>query len=216
MSAKPAVLNFTHAEMKYNGKPLVDPLGRLPAQQGGRPQTSMQRKQIRARARRTGKIATEALNKLYKPLDEWDEEELARGRPRAIDGSFKGKRPAYIDMALHEEIVKKFTQVIKFEMNGHAVKALAVIGHVLADEAEDEKGRPMVPAATKLDAAKFLIEHVIGKPKQRVETDISVKLQGILATVMVNPSLSQPGSYELTQGYVDADSRDDDKVEDDG
>lgn len=201
-----AVLDFTHAELKPNGKPVMDPQGRLPEQQGGRPAKSLSPKQLRARARRAQKISEENLAKLYKPLDEWDAEELARGRPRASDGSFKGKSPSYIDRALHESIVKRFEQVVRSEMNGYTVDALKLIGKIIENDDVDEKDRPIVPAGTKLEAAKFLIEHVIGKPKQRTETDISVKLQGVLAMAMANPSQTQPGQYELTQGYIEAES----------
>lgn len=209
MGATPAVIDMRLAELKPNGKPVLDPQGRPPEKQGGRPATVMNMKQIRARARRRQKITDEELAFAYKPLDEWDDEELARGRPRAKDGSFKGAPPKYIDRALHEQIVRKFEQVVRAEMNNHTVGALKVLDMILTDVEVDEKGKPLVNASTKLEAAKFLIEHVIGKPKQRVETDISVKLQGLLGTVMVNPN-NQTGGFELAQGYVEAQSWEED------
>jgi hypothetical protein len=202
------VLDFTHADLKPNGKPEIDPQGRTPDKQGGRPAKSMSRKQIRARARRKNSILQEELELLYKPIDQWDADELARGYPKAKDGTFKGKKPAFIDRALHEQIVKRFEEVVRLEMNGHTIEALAVVGRILADMDEDEKGRPMVPASVKLDAAKFLIEHVIGKPKQRTESDISIKLQGILGVAMANPN--PDGTLQLTQGYIDAESSEED------
>lgn len=170
----------------------------------GRPITSNQKKQIRKRARRQAKVSTEDMIILYdgKTIDQWDHEELARGRPRAKDGSFKGAKPSFIDRKLHEDIVRRFEVIVREEMNAHTVEALTVIGQILEDAAVDEKGRPIVAAGTKLDAAKFLIEHVIGKPKQRTESDISVKLQGILGHAIVNPT--HDGSYALTSGYIDA------------
>jgi hypothetical protein len=207
------VLDFTNADLKPNGKPVIDSQGRLPEQQGGRPVKSQSPKQIRARARRKRAIADEELARLYKPLDEWDAEELARGRPRAKDGSFKGKAPAFIDRALHEQIVRRFEEVVRIKMNEHTVDALRFLSDVLNNNEEDDRGRPIVSASTKLDATKFLIEHVIGKPKQRMETDISVKLQGVLAMAMVNPSQTQQGQFELAQGYIDAESWEE---EDDG
>lgn len=176
----------------------------------GRPTTSDEKKQIRKRIRRSRKIASsEDLLLLYdgKPVEEWDYQELARGRPRAKDGTFKGLKPAWIDRSLHEQIVKRFETIVREEMNAHTVDALAIIGKVLNDEEIDDKGKPRTAAGTKLDAAKFLVEHVIGKPKQRTETDISVKLQGILGTAIVNPSAD--GTYALTSGYIDAQSWED-------
>ena len=45
----------------------------------------------------------------------------------------------------------------------------------------------------------YFIDHTLGKPKQRVETDISVKLQGLLASVVITPGQlpALPGSKEL-------------------
>lgn len=176
----------------------------------GRPISSNEKKQIRKRIRRANKVSREDLLLLYdgKPIEEWDHEELARGRPRAADGTFKGSKPAWIDRAMHEQIVKRFEEIVREEMNGHTVDALSVIGRILDNEEIDEKGKPQVSASTKLDAAKFLVEHVIGKPKQRTETDISVKLQGILGHAIVNPS--QDGSYAVTAGYIEAQTWEDD------
>lgn len=176
----------------------------------GRPISSNEKKQIRRRIRRANQVSREDMMLLYdgKPIDEWDYEELARGRPRAADGSFKGSKPAWIDRAMHEQIVKRFETIVREEMNAHTVEALQVINRVLTDEQIDEKGKPRTSSSTKLDAAKFLVEHIIGKPKQRTETDISVKLQGILGHAIVNPS--QDGSYALTSGYVEAPAWEDD------
>lgn len=215
--AKAVELDFTHAGVKPNGKPEIDPQGRLPHQQGGRPRTSNSAKQIRARARRKEKMLAEELAMLWKPVDEWDHEELARGRPRDAAGGWRGKSPEWVSRAVHEEVLKRFQTVVKTEMNQHTLIALTVVEHLLKSDEIDDKGKPTVSAATKLDAAKFLLEHVVGKPKQRIETDISVKLQAMLGMAMVNPTES---GLELTQGYVDAevisDSDDDDDEGDDG
>lgn len=156
-------------------------------------------KQIRARARRRYKKAqgghskeimtTEELHWLYKPLEEWTIDELAAGRPMAPDGSgFKGPKPKWITQEVHEEAMDRFAKVIKGTMNEHTVDALETIQMILSNEEVDNRGRPLVSANTKLDAAKFLLEHVVGKPKQHVTQDISVKLQGLLGSVMVNPN----------------------------
>lgn len=211
MGATIATLDFTNADLKPNGKPTIDPQGRPPEKQGGRPAKSLSPKQIRARARRAAQITEDQLENLYgKPLEEWDAEELARGRPRAVDGTFKGKTPSFITRALHEEIMKRFEGIVRTEMNVHTVAALQMIGTILENDEVDDKGRPIVAAGTKLDAAKFLIEHILGKPKQRVETDISVKLQGILGHAMVNPTMDGSGQFALTAGYVEAPSWEDD------
>lgn len=178
----------------------------------GRPINSDKAKQIRQRARRKlKKLSQEEQESLWgKDISEWDMEELAKGRPRAKDGTFKGSPPSFISRQLHEEITKRFETIVREEMNGHTVHALTVLGQVLQDDRVDAKGKPITPAGTKVDVAKFLIEHIVGKPKVRMETDISVKLQGILGVAIANPT--QEG-YELTSGYVEATSWEDDEDE---
>lgn len=144
-------------------------------------------KQKRARARRKAKKAEAALADVYKPLEEWDEEELARGRPRDHNGNFQGKAPGWISRELHEEAVKQFTEYSRGEVRGLVPKALATIQIILESDEVDEKGRSVVPYATKLDAAKWVVEHLVGKPTQRLEADISVRLQAVLASALVNP-----------------------------
>lgn len=164
-------------------------------------------KQIRARARRkmarSERMTDQEADYLFqKPLDEWDFEELAHGRPRSSDGSFRGRSPKWITAAVHEQAMERYTAAVKSEMNTTTVDALEAIKHILSNEDVDDKGKPIVPAGTKLEAAKFLIEHVVGKPKQRMEADVSVKLQGILGQVMVNPAQALMDPSMGGQGYT--------------
>lgn len=159
------------------------------------------RKQLRSRARRKKQgFDTPEYKRLYKPVEEWDAEELARGRPRNRDGGFRGRSPHWITRELHEEAMTRFRQVIRDGMNSRTNSALEVIQMILDDNERDENNKPIISASTKLDAAKFLVEHVLGKPKQHIETDISVRLQGLLATSVVNGTgLPAPlGAKELT------------------
>lgn len=142
-------------------------------------------KAIRNRSRRRGGITQKEFNRLYKPIEQWDEEELAKGRPRASDGSFRGKTPQWLTREMHEQAMDRFKQLIGDRMRGEAVNAIGVVANLLNSTEVDDRGKPVVPASTQLQAAQWLVEHVIGKPKQRTETDISVKLQGVLATAMI-------------------------------
>jgi len=151
-------------------------------------------KQIRARQRRAakkkrGKSMSEAeFEALYKPIEEWDLDELARGRPRNSEGNFRGRKPQWITREVHERAMEMFVELTKSELGGLAPDALKSLQWVIQSDAEDDRGKPIVPASAKNQAAMFVIEHIIGKPKQHVEQDISVKLQGILGAVMVNPN----------------------------
>jgi hypothetical protein len=151
----------------------------------------MTSKRIRARARRHARLGSKLMKEdadaLWKPIEEWDMEELARGRPRAADGSFRGPKPAYITRELHETAMDNFKKMVRSEMNGNTVDALLVLNEVLNNNMYDAKGRPVVSWATKADAAKWMVEHVLGKAVQPTTTDISAKLQLILGAAMVNP-----------------------------
>lgn len=153
------------------------------------------RRRVRRRAARSDILTTEEYRIMYKPVEEWDMEELARGRPRNSRGTFTGPKPKWLSTSVHESAMDRFKQIVKTEMNRQTVGALQVFEEVMSSQELDIKGRPMVPASTKLDAAKFLLEHVVGKPTQRVENDVSVKLQSILGVVMANPDNN--GGYQV-------------------
>lgn len=180
-------------------------------------------KQLRARARRSLKQGTRLSNShfegIMKPLDDWDSEELARGRPRNAAGTFGGRPSQYITRELHERAMEKFKVLVRDEMNVHSITALKTIQMVLESEEVDFKGKPIVGAAQKLDAAKFLLEHIVGKPTQPTTTDISVKLQGILGTVMVNPAQggftpAHMGTRGEIENIIDVEVEDEDEFGD--
>lgn len=146
------------------------------------------KKRARAKARRGTMMVDEAAKEIYgKPIDDWDLEELAQGRPRASDGTFKGKAPQWINRATQEKIMERYKEIVRSEMNRHTVVGLQTVIDLLENIEEDDKGKWLVSAAVKADLAKWLVEHVIGKPTQPVQTDVSVKLQALLGVVMVDP-----------------------------
>lgn len=161
---------------------------------------SMSKKQIRARARRklqkAQRVTDRELEKLYKPLEDWDAEELARGRPRDKNGGWSGKAPSWISREVHERALNMFRDQIKVGMRTLTPKALAVIEKILDDDTVDERGKPNTAPMVKLQAAKILLEHQIGKPVQPVGVEISATLQAIMGRVMVQPAL--PGADETT------------------
>lgn len=154
---------------------------------------SMTPKQIRSRARRKyGKnkpISQQEVEALYrKPLSQWDVEELARGRPRNSNGNFMGSAPAWLTRQMHEEAVTRFKAIVRERLNASTKDALDILDIIINNDEVDERGKPIVAASTKLDAIKFLVDHAVGKPTQRVEQDISVRLQGVLASAIVSPT----------------------------
>lgn len=192
-------VDFSNVEsLELHGSGKVRDRGHAPDE---RPRTSegklLTPKQIRARARRRAKrggrsrmpaVTREEFEALYKPIEEWDLEELAKGRPRDINGKFTGATPNWITREVHEKAMELFQSAIKGRMGEQSLGALDTISYILENDDVDHRGKPVIPANAKLQAATFLLEHVVGKPKQQIQQDISVKLQAILGSVMVNPN----------------------------
>lgn len=163
-------------------------------------------KQIRRRALRKMKqnpkiSLEEAYEGTIKPLSEWDMEELARGRPRNERGTFEGATPKFVSRQITEEALERFKVVIREEMNAQTILGLKTLAMVLDDDRVDHKGKPFVSANVKVDVAKFFLDHVVGKPVQPTQSEISVKLQGILGAVLVSPSEFEqlPTDYTMAQ-----------------
>jgi hypothetical protein len=200
---EPRVIDFRHFDRQDTPMAVPAPLDK------NNHALSTTRRQLRHRIRRgaldakasngqKAKRVEKEIRLLYKPIEEWDSEELARGRPRNVHGNFSGPAPKWISRELHEEAITRFRQALRDELQSSSVRAVDVINMILEDDEIDVKGRPRTPMTTKLEAAKFLVEHILGKPKQHVETDISVKLQGILASAIITPGTlpAQLGSAE--------------------
>lgn len=128
-----------------------------------------------------------------KPIEEWDLDELARGRPRDVGGGFRGQKPAWVTPQLEEEAYTRFRKWVKGELSGGSIRALNRIKD-LVDDAESDRVR--------LDAAKFLIEHLVGKPTQEVKGDINMQIQGLLAGVLVNPD-GESANPEIGSGDIE-------------
>lgn len=180
-----------------------------------KPPEEMSRKNARAKARRHGREVDKVMKALYKPVTEWDDEELARGRPRAKNGTFVGAAPGWVTRRILEEAERRHKEMLKGSLNATTPAAIAVIHMILTndDMVMDEDGnpiRPMVPASTKLDAAKFLIEMSLGKPKQTVGGDITLKLERLLAPAMINPSSEDEDDIVELEAIEDEEDEDDD------
>ncbi len=184
-------------------------------------QALMTERQVRRRAERKLKrglpLTDEEFELIFKPVEQWTMEELSRGYPRTLDGKWPSQPPSQLMRgAIREKIEERFRTVIRQDMSGLTVEAITQIRHILKNDDVDGRGRPAVPASVKMKAAEFLIDHLVGKPKQVVETDISVKLAGILGDVMIAPEAQltthgvvPTGRYSAGQRGVRGDFQDD-------
>ncbi len=144
---------------------------------------------IRERQRKAVNQLNHDIELMYKkPVKDWDFEELRRGRPRGDDGTFpRGSRPDWITDVVLSEIQQRLQMMTRGQLARYARDALKVFVDVMRDDRVDDNGRPLTSSSTKLDAAKYVMDQIIGKSTTKVELSGSVELQNILARVMVNP-----------------------------
>lgn len=133
------------------------------------------RKRIRNRAHPLAEDV-EMLANSTKPLEEWDLEELARGRPRNKEGDFRGRTPIWITPAIRSEAQRRLKMEAHAYLSGHVADAIKVLADLMLN-AEDPK--------LQADCAKFIIEHVVGKAKAHVDVELGEGVKGMLAKAVV-------------------------------
>lgn len=96
-------------------------------------------------------------------VEDLDEEELARGYPRADDGTFRG-RPTVIPTSLHQRIQRELFARAGEELKANLLKATATMTNIANNPEMDPKDR--------LKAAQWVIERIMGKmPDVTVSVD---------------------------------------------
>lgn len=151
-----------------------------------RPTSEAIRRNARHRARRAGAKLERELEIIYeKPLDEWDLEELARGRPRARNGTWAGGSPRWLTPAIREESQKRFQEMARGQLVGHLEAAISVVGELATCDEVDERGNFIVPASVRLSAATYVIDQILGRATAKVEHDVTDKFGAFLAGAMV-------------------------------
>jgi hypothetical protein len=101
----------------------------------------------RRAAKKTAKadVSAEIAVIYEKPLDQWDDEEIVRGRPRASDGTFRGNRPKWLTPTLQAERQRRLRQLMADELGTFAGDALRIIHSIMKDERLDDDGKPLTP-----------------------------------------------------------------------
>jgi hypothetical protein len=127
-----------------------------------------------------------------KPLEEWDWEELSRGRARPAGeqkGNIRGRKPKILaeGQLLNMEAQRRMRALSEHEILTMADEALRCLFDLMTDDEVNEFGSPMVPAGIKFQAAKYIMDHVIGTPKQRHEVSGTNPLAELMGGILVNP-----------------------------
>jgi hypothetical protein len=165
------------------------------------------RRRAKAKARRAD-VSAELEIIYQKPLEQWDDEEIARGRPRAQDGTFRGSRPSYLTPAIQAERQRRLRQLMADELGTFAADALRTIHAVMTDTSTDDFGKPVVPASVRLDAGKYLVDQFMGKATAKIDVHTSNALDEFLSGILVNPD-GEPSHQIIEGAMVDPADRED-------
>jgi hypothetical protein len=157
--------------------------------------------QVRNRIRRRGHDIERDIAILYKkPIEEWDLEELARGKPRNKVGNFSGRPPEWITPAVIKESRRRLMDQTFGELAGYAEVALRVLEKLMKSEEVDANGRPLVDAKTKLAASTYVLDHIIGKPKAIVEIEEAKANQRLALAAAIVLDDGKPQGHLVIEG----------------
>jgi hypothetical protein len=172
---------------------------------------------IRARIRRRTAKFNDDVDQLmkaqgYKPVSEWSLEELSRGKPKNPEtGRWSSGRPTWITPRIQEEVRKRFREETLTGLTRHTTKALKILGELLDSEETDHTGKPIVSAKDKIDVAKFIIEHTIGKPPTKIEIGADEsKWRSVLAESVALPG-GDTDYHPVIEGEYEEVEEDDDE-----
>jgi len=124
-------------------------------------------------------------------LDDWDIEELIRGRRRGTDGSFKGRPPVVVPREIHDELAKRVKQDVAHQLRGIAAE---YIEPVLRAVMENPGGiaPEQVPGLTlQLKAAQDLMDRFVVGRQEKVEVSGTLRHETLIQNVTIDRSLDE-------------------------
>ena len=123
-------------------------------------------------------------------IEELDDEELLRGKLRAVDGTFKGRDSGLIPRSMHKAVVK--------EVVNRTEKGLLPNLQTMYEVLQEIATNPRAPAVARNQAAIYVIERVSGKTPDKVEIHADVRKfeqlegAGLLMDIEVEPQKALP------------------------
>jgi hypothetical protein len=144
----------------------------------------------------------------FKPPQEWDMEELSRGRPRNKNGHFGGRVPGWITPEIVKESKKLLHERTFGKLTSNVELAVKTIRGLMTNVEVDEKGKPVVDSRTKLAAAQFVIDHVLGKPQTILELTAVDDVRQMFASAIVLDNGREDSHLVIEGAVVDEDEED--------
>jgi hypothetical protein len=160
------------------------------------------RRRIRRKAGYADREIEHYLETVYeKPIDQWDWEELARGRPRSKRGDFSGYSAKWLTPLVVKEARRRLVEGIYGDLGTSAQFAVQTLQRLVSDGEVDDR--------VALEAAKYILDHILGKPKALVEIDASDNVRQFLANAIVLDD-GRPQHQVIEGQYQSNDEEEDD------
>lgn len=112
-------------------------------------------------------------------VEDLDDEELARGYPRAVDGTFKGSAPKLVPRALHDRMVRELFARADLQLRNNLLKVTETMTRLATD--------PEVDDSVRLKAATYVYERLRGKVPDVVVTTTTKPWEEVLEGVYRGP-----------------------------
>lgn len=124
-------------------------------------------------------------------VEDLDDEELARGRLRASDGTFRGRPPKVIPAdlvaAMRKEWIGRAEETLRAALHEHGIGTYVKL-------ASDEEMDP----AVRLRAADKIVERTMGKVPDRVVIAAEDPVETLFRNILADPSGLAPAPQELS------------------
>jgi len=157
-------------------------------------------------ARMTDELEDDIIQYFGKPVSEWDFEELQAGRTRNPDGTITitGVVPTWITPAIMAEAQKRLKLMTRDRMGHYAGAAISVMAKLMHSSKSD---------LVKFQAAKYILDQIIGMPTQRVDVNEGPTAAEFMADFLIE---LDGRKHRVIEGTVSNIFDDDDDEEDDG
>jgi len=153
----------------------------------------------------SAELDDDIINYYGKPVSEWDFQELQYGRTREADGTFNmtGPTPTWITPAIMAEAQRRLKLMTRDRMGHYAGAAIAVMAKLMRNSRSD---------LVKFNAAKYILDQIIGMPTQRVEIDEGPTAAEFMADFLIE---LDGRKHKVIEGEVTNIFDEDDDEEDD-
>jgi hypothetical protein len=126
----------------------------------------------------TGRAALFLAGKIT--VEDLDDDELAQGRFKAADGTFRGRPPAVIPSEMVQAMRREWLK----RANARLAEALMEVGiQGMIDLAKD----PLVDPAVRLRAQQMIIERTMGKVPDKIEVAAEDPVETLFRKILTDP-----------------------------